>query len=1446
MISFARLPVPAAVSAAAGYAVATSAASAQLAVAAARGTATVAGAVASATAEQAGGVLTRGLPRAAAGIPVPGPVEAGARRLGTGLGHLADAGLRRSTRRVWHEDGRAHIEVKGLTGRGTGHRRVAGDVTAALGAIKGVHWAEVNAVTRHVLLAFDEDEVDLDVILEAIEAVEEAHGAAEEGFERTTPEHPADDAPVTMAAAALGADLAGLGVATAATAAGVTLLPRYARIPLMFAETYPRLRHTMENRLGRAHAELLMSVATSAVNAGSVGPAPLAVDSVHHFLKFAEVRSRRAVWRRRERELVGDGKGLPDEAHERRRRPVPFPQGPVERLGDRTALTSLLGAGGMLAFTRDPGRAGDLMLATMPKAARQGREAFCAVLGHLLTRQGVVPMDGTCLRRLDRIGVVVIESTVLCSTEPQVLSATALDSAFDDVAVWQLAQRFISGSEPADLRADGPWTCGEWHIERAADARPGQVDGPVALTIDMLDRDGRRVGRARIGTALDPLADALLTAARSAADRVVLTEHESIGDLLGWADEVVPVAEAGQLRNAVRGYQSEGLGVLLVSTGHNAALDAADVGLGVLRGNDGVCWSADLICGPGLREAWRVLRAVTVAKRVSGRSSRLALGGSALGALITVAGDGRRRRRGLSMSPVHTAQLLAITGGAVSAFGLGRLPAPAPVLRADWHAVTAPDALARLRAYRLDALLEKAETPSLPEQVARTAIGLADSVPVVAPAFRRLVLRPARGTVTLAEAVVEELRDPLTPVLALGAAASAIVGSSVDALLVGGVMAGNAVISAAQRTRAERALHGLLLGERVSARRTAWSGAGKGRPWDEGLLDSPTECCFADELRPGDVIVLGPGDVVPADARLLHVADLEVDESALTGESLPVAKSVSATPGADLADRSCMLYEGCTVLAGTAHAVVTAVGAMTEAGRAAAVAGSAAPPAGMQARLGDLTRIALPAAGIGGLAVTGLAALRGVPLPQAVASGVAIAVAAVPEGLPLVATVAQLAAARRLSRHGVLVRSSRTLEALGRVDTVCFDKTGTLTEGRLSLTRVAGLDGDLEPGSAAARQVVQVAARACPQPKGDKVLTHATDIAVVQAAAGLDPAPEGEPDGAWRLLAEQPFESSRGYSASLGSIDGRALLAVKGAPEVVLDRCVTVMTQGSQKPLDAAGRKAASAAVHRLADDGLRVLAVAQATPEEPDAALVLKSVEGDIGALAADLTLLGFVAIADTPRPTATAAITRLAAAGVRITMITGDHPSTAAAIARQLGIPDADRVVTGAQLDRLSKTGRDALIAESTVFARVSPEHKVRIVQAMQKAGRVVAMTGDGSNDAAAIRLADVGIALAGFGSVSARSAADLVLTDPDPGSLVDALAEGRALWGSVRDAVSILVGGNAGEVAFTVLGTALSGQAPLQHASAAAGEHDDRHAPRARGRPRSGQAGQRGGRR
>src|SRR6201999_4040587 len=492
-------------------------------------------------------------------------------------------------------------------------------------------------------------------------------------------------------------------------------------------------------------------------------------------------------------------------------------------------------------------------------------------------------------------------------------------------------------------------------------------------------------------------------------------------------------------------------------------------------------------------------------------------------------------------------------------------------------------------------------------------------------------------------------------------------------------------------------------------------------------------------------------------------------------------------------------------VAGHARAIVVATGVGTAAHRAISAVADVETSAGGQARLRGLTSKVLPLTLTGGAAVTALALLRRASLRQGVAGGVASAVAAVPEGLPLVATLSQLSAAQRLSARGVLVRAPRTIEALGRVDTVCFDKTGTLTENRLRLVCSVPAATDPHgpfPGVAEpeAARVLQAAARATTQPHEAQGHAHATDEAIVKAAASL------KDDVEWNLLAEVPFESSRGFAASIGTLSAdptKPLLMLKGAPEVILPRCRFNDPQADQDH--------AESLVHNLAEQGLRVLAVAKRTwnrdtdDENTDADAV--------DAAAHDLELIGYVGLADTARASSRPLIEALVDAERDVVLITGDHPVTARAIARQLGLPPDARVITGAELAGLDEDASAKLVADVQVFARVSPEQKVQIVAALGRCGRVTAMVGDGANDAAAIRMADVGIGVSGRGSSAARGAADIVLTDDDLGVLLDALVEGRSMWSGVRDAVTILVGGNVGEVLFTIIGTALgTGRAPV----------------------------------
>ncbi|HEU5076043.1 MAG TPA: cation-transporting P-type ATPase, partial [Polyangiaceae bacterium] len=605
----------------------------------------------------------------------------------------------------------------------------------------------------------------------------------------------------------------------------------------------------------------------------------------------------------------------------------------------------------------------------------------------------------------------------------------------------------------------------------------------------------------------------------------------------------------------------------------------------------------------------------------------------------------------------------------------------------------------------------------------------------------------------------------------------------------GGVVGLNALIGGVQRYRTETAIKDLA----KSARRRALVRRG-------GKLVEVD----SSRLVKGDIVMLGAGDVVPADCRVIETEVLEVDTSSLTGESLPVRKSAAPSYEASLADRSSMLYEGTSIASGQATAVVVAAGEETEARRGAASAKRAPTESGVERRLRSLIDMTGPVALGAGIGLVSAGLLRGRKLEDLVGSGVSLAVASVPEGLPLLATAAQLAAANRLSQRGALVRNARSIEALGRVDVLCVDKTGTVTQGKISLSSISdGVDEQLLGDLSGPRiKVLAAALRATPSP--DRSLSQAdpTDAALLRAAQTLAIQPDYNCAG-WQRRSELPFEAARGFHAVLGSARDGKRLSVKGAPEAILPKCTRYKRGADQAPLDEAARRRLMQLADQLARRGLRVLAVAERFVG-PEDVLVPERLMG--------LIFRGFLAFSDPVRPSAAAAVHELKRAGVRTIMITGDHPSTAEAIATELAIMSGKLIISGAQLARLSDEELDACIDDVAVFARVTPSQKVRVVRALQRNDHTVAMVGDGANDAPAIRLADVGIAIGEQSTSAARSAADIVLTDERIETLVHAISEGRAMWASVRDAVSILVGGNLGEIGFTLAAGLFDGRPPL----------------------------------
>ncbi|GAC1607759.1 MAG: cation-translocating P-type ATPase [Mycobacteriales bacterium] len=1304
-----------------------------------------------------------------------------------------------------HELDRVHIEVRGLTGPAGAELAVL--LELRLGATRGVKWSRINAVTGRVLVGLDPEVRTVADVLAVVRSAEQDAGTDRESWSRHV-DLPGDAEPLITAALAVVADIVGFAAAVSLRAVPVPAGVKLATASLALVDAQPRLRRQLERHFGPSRTDALLAVGNAAAQAVSHGGSTLLVDAGQRGAALWELHAARESWRRWEDELGGAGAFSVTDPILSPARPRPLPAGPIERFADQAASGSLLAAGASLLGRQSLAQAADALLVAVPKASRTSRESFASLLSAALTRQGVLALDNACWRRLDRVSALVVDGAALRGGPPLVMAAEATAPHWSQEHLWSAGQRLLR--RPGNAASPGsssglaiPPPLGRESKRLQLKLPPGQGQSgsdtrPSAGRAQWREvrEDGNSVGRVLVGTELNPRADGLLAAARRAGLRVVLVGDAEHGELRSRADELIPTAQS--MTGVVRRLQEDGHVVALLSATGHRALASADVGIGLSSyrptGHLRVPWTADLVC-PDLALAERVISATARARAVSERGRTLAMSASALGGLLLIAGP-RRGAWNRAVSPVTGAALMGLLTGALAAAQAARPIRETVTPLVPWHNLEADEVLRRL-AVPLDPGL----VAGAPGRLDFLAVAGARAVQGLPPDLRAV----AKTALTLTRYVREELADPLTPVLTVGAAASAILGAPMDAVLVGSVMGVNALVSALQRQRADRAMQAMRLGEGLTARLLPGAAA---RVIGAGGPAPAAQVTPAGDLRAGDVIALTTGDVVPADARLIAAHGLEVDESGLTGESVTVGKQVAATPGAALGDRACMVFEGAVVVAGGGRAVVVATGAATQAGRAVAALPAGLGPGGVQAQLRDLTDKALPLTLAGGALVSALGFLRGQRLRPAVADGVAVAVAAVPEGLPLVATVAQLAASRRLSRRGVLVRSSRTVEALGRVDTMCFDKTGTLTEGTLRLVEMADLDRRWTPVAAEqspdARRLLRAAARACPQPEEGPIV-HATDRAVLDAAA----AHLGQQAShIWDPLEEMPFESNRGYAATLGQTRAQLRLVVKGAPEVLLPRCTAVLTASEvgesphTRPLTADDVKAALESVRALASQGLRVLTVARRE---------LPSTPEDLEAAVGDLTLMGFVGLADTPRPATLPVIEQLRRNNISVRMITGDHPVTARAIAEQLGIP-AEHVVTGAELDDLDDTARVALIARANVFARVSPEHKVRIVEALRRSGRVVAMTGDGSNDAAAIRLADVGIGLATHGSAAARNAADLILTEPDLTLLLDALVEGRLMWQRVRDAVAILIGGNAGEVAFTVLGTGLSGKAPV----------------------------------
>jgi Ca2+-transporting ATPase len=639
--------------------------------------------------------------------------------------------------------------------------------------------------------------------------------------------------------------------------------------------------------------------------------------------------------------------------------------------------------------------------------------------------------------------------------------------------------------------------------------------------------------------------------------------------------------------------------------------------------------------------------------------------------------------------------------------------------------------------------------------------------------------------------LLEQFKDFMVLVLLGAAVVSGLVGEITDTLVILVIVVLNALIGFIQAWRADQAMAALR--QLAAAHATV-------------LRSGQVQVVPTHTLVPGDIVLLEAGNQVPADLRLFEIAQLQIDESALTGESVTVSKqdtTLAEDQASALGDRVNMAYKGTTATHGRARGIVVATGMHTELGKVASLLDTDDRTTPLQRRLAAFgKRLALAVLGIC-LVIFAVGVLRGeAPLLMAL-TAISLAVAAIPEALPAVVTVLLALGARRMVAINALVRRLPSVETLGSVTTICSDKTGTLTQNRMHAEMVVALTERWIPGDPLPGPVHHEALRAaalCNDAHADahgpgegshapaSWLGDPTETALVLAAhaGGLD---KTVLDAASPRVQEQPFDSDRKRMTTFHKEATAFVAFTKGAPESVLPRCATQWTPEGGTPLDST---AVLATANQLAAQGLRVLALARRSHARLPDTNAIDEVESQ-------LELLGLIALIDPPRPEAMAAVRDCITAGITPVMITGDHPATARAIAHRLGIVDSDDapVLTGTDLTELDTATLNQRVESVRIYARVDPAQKIRIVEALQAQGHFVAMTGDGVNDAPALKRADIGVAMGKGGTDVAREASSLVLLDDNFATIVAAVKEGRRIYDNIRKFVRYTMTSNSGEI-------------------------------------------------
>ncbi|MCW3047790.1 MAG: family hydrolase [Solirubrobacterales bacterium] len=1327
---------------------------------------------------------------------------------------------------------RARIAVHGLDRDPDIARRLV----ERIGARPGVRRVVPSPLTGRVLVEFEKNVGDLQAILDDIADIEPP---ARDEDQR--PAHPLDPAPIIEGAARVAGAALGLTVLLVRRATGSEDAPVKGSWPgevvgaVVLLESVRPVSHKLEDLLGHERKELLFAGVTivSLTSAGSV--LGLVFAGASGLRVLTEALARRAAWREYERRLGDEPPAYPGAVltldagrrvpmrgrviagaaigQDRDGAPQPLVAGvwveagvrihggpvTIELAGEDSSpggapvpvpartpfvydaylrampVAAVVAAAGTGIATRSLGRALTALLIVNPRPALSGAEHADRGAAARILRAGVTIVGSRPERPVRRPDIVVVDGARTLCDGWELRDAVATGEDHDRAGVLALAGAVATAAGspwgtalPGEARIVATHGAFDGHAASAdidgqrwtvapADRSTGVASLPAKpghyLLVVRRDRDGYVAGVLALRPHLAGGTSELVATCRARGVRLELVSArgtETVRDVAERAGVPVVVGAADERVAAMR---AEGLVVEIVgdSADSAAAFDAADLAIGLTSGLSGQFGARADLLAPRLEAVGAIVEA--------GVRHDLALRDATLFSLASNVAGGAWAIR--TAPPFRAAGKPVLLGGLAAML----------------------DATVRLGGGRRERTVTERLADPLPElwgrrdrgEVLRQLTSTRDGLTWEEAARRWVAPVETADRRVFVDAVAQQLASPLAAFLAGGAALSLSIGAAGDAAMIGAVVVANALVGGWQEHRAgnaTRALHQM------------------GPPLARVLRDGREEEIPAGRVVPGDVLVLVSGDRIPADARLLETVALETDEAALTGESIPVAKWAD-----NGTDASRVVLEGTDVTTGTGRAVVVAVGPDTRLGAIAVALGeNGRGPNPLDERLGQIMWRALPFIALGGALVAGPGIAFGRPVIQQLALGASIAIAAVPEGLPLLAGVAEAGVARRLARRHALVTRLSAVEALGRVDVACTDKTGTLTTGRLALRCVADTAGEAAAPEALPprlREVLRTAALASPAPGGAAAAAHPTDVAVLDGARAA-----GIANGEGRREAETPFDPTRSFHATV--VDGR--LCLKGAAEVLVPRCTHVRTPDGDRPLDEAGREELLRRAAELAAEGLRVLLVAEG---EPDAAI-----DDPHG-----LVAIGFVGIGDPVRPTSRAAVARCREAGVRVLMLTGDHPATARAVARQVGLPsDDEHILTGAELAALDDDELPRRLEQATVIARSTPLDKLRIIEALRLGGHVVAMTGDGVNDAPALRLADVGVAMGRHGTEVARHAADLVLTDDDFATLAEALVEGRVFWGNMRRALGLLLGGNAGEVATIVaagatgLGTSL----------------------------------------